>query len=583
MATRFFGDDDSAWSAPASPPTPRVALVIGNGNYRASRLENPARDARLIGEALDSLGFDTELVIDAGKAVLETAIVRLGERLEKAGPEAVGFFYFAGHGIQHQGCNYLVPIDAQIPDTRYLKSGAVTVDYLVEELARSHSLANVVVLDACRDSAVRDSGGGMTQGLASIKDLPDGTLVVFSTAAGQLADDGQGDHSPYARALVRNLVEPNRRLEEIFFSTSREVAQATANTQRPALFVQGAIAPVVLRPLEEPPTAPPVTAAPQAPPIISAPSAAPVVADPLPAPEPVPAEPPPLPENARALAAPDALAEPSPASSPAPLTVQAAAPAPAVMRPQTLLRPLPNARPAAGRSASQWVPLAAIVVGVIAIVAVVAGLFLRQRETPVDIADPVSWPVARDTAVLWRVPHGEPCPSGWMRAIDGIYCMTSGEPLGAVWEAGRVPLPLASAMVLKTSPRTGTRCPDGTVFEAENACLAPMRPDWLGDGSRTAAGVQPDMAGAYAGDAQLAPRGSPACSGGAAIFPFSGYCLTGASRFGDVAPTPLGHERLSGGEPAGPVSLAAYRRITTCPRLTTVLQNNDYCLVAPVW
>ncbi len=569
MATRFFGDDDSEWTAPASPPTPRVALVIGNGNYRTSRLENPARDARLIGEALDSLGFDTELVIDAGKAVLETAIVRLGERLENAGPEAVGFFYFAGHGIQHQGSNYLVPIDAQIPDTRYLKSGAVLVDYLVEELARSHSLANVVVLDACRDSAVRDSGGGMTQGLASIKDLPDGTLVVFSTAAGQLADDGQGDHSPYARALVRNLVEPNRRLEEIFFSTSREVAQATANTQRPALFVQGAIAPIVLKPAEEPPPAIPAPATPP-PAAASLPPAAP----------PILAEPPPLPENARALAMADAVADPLPEVAPPP--VPAPAPPRVPMRPQGLLAPAPT-RPATRKSASQWVPLAAIVAGVIAIAAVVAGLFLRQREAPVDIANPVSWPVAKDAAVLWRVPHGEPCPSGWSRVVDGIYCMTSGAPLGAIWEAGRVPLPLASAMTLKGSPRTGARCPEGTVFEAENACLAPVRPDWLGDGLRTAGAVQIDMAGAYAGEAELAPRNSPGCSGGSAAFPFSGYCLTGAARFGAVTPTTLGHERLSGGEPAASVRLAAYRRLTTCPRLTTVLENSDYCLVAPVW
>lgn len=570
MATRFFGDDDTEWSAPASPPTPRVALVIGNGNYRTSRLENPARDARLIGEALDSLGFDTELVIDAGKAVLETAIVRLGERLEKAGPEAVGFFYFAGHGIQHQGSNYLVPIDAQIPDTRYLKSGAVLVDYLVEELARSHSLANVVVLDACRDSAVRDSGGGMTQGLASIKDLPDGTLVVFSTAAGQLADDGHGDHSPYARALVRNLVEPNRRLEEIFFSTSREVAQATGNSQRPALFVQGAIAPVVLKPAEEPPPAAAVAPAPAAPqPAVAAPP-----------PEPVAAEPPPLPENARALAVADVAADPLPGAAPLPAPP---APAPrAAMRPQGLLGPTPM-READRRTASQWVPLAAIVVGVIAIAAVVAGLFLRQRAAPVDLASPVSWPVAKDQAVLWRVPHGEPCPAGWMRVVDGIYCMTSGEPLGAVWDAGRVPLPLASAMTLKGSPRSGARCPEGTVFEAENACLAPVRPDWLGDGQRTAGAAQFDLAGAYAGDAELAPRSAPGCSAGSAIFPFSGYCLTGAARFGAVTPTALGHDRLSGGEPVASVRLAAYRRLTACPRLTTVLENSEYCLVAPVW
>jgi hypothetical protein len=578
MATRFFGDDDSEWTAPASPPTPRVALVIGNGNYRTSRLDNPARDARLIGATLDELGFDTELVIDAGKAVLETAIVRLGERLEKAGSEAVGFFYFAGHGIQHQGTNYLVPVDAQIPDTRYLKSGAVMVDYLVEELARSHALANVVVLDACRDSAVRDSGGGMTQGLASIKDLPDGTLVVFSTAAGQLADDGHGDHSPYAKALVRNLAEPNRRLEEIFFSVSREVAQVTGNVQRPALFVQGAIAPVVLRPA--PLAAPPDTA--EALPATAARPSAPVEfqTPPVPLPPPVQAGPPPDPENARALPVMEAPVAPPPAA-PAPPP-----PAPVLARPQGLLGPVAATqpvRPAPGRSASQWVPLAAIVAGVVAIGAVVAGLVLRQRDAPVDIASPASWPVARDAAVLWRVPHGEPCPGGWSRVVDGIYCMRSGEPLGAIWESGRLALPLATAMTLKASARTGTRCPDTTVFEADNACLAPVRPDWLSDAMRAGNPMQIDIAGPLAGEAELTPRTTPGCSASAATAPFSGYCLTGAARFGAVTPTVLGHDRLSGTAPANAIRLAAYRRLTTCPRLTTLLENDEYCLVGPLW
>jgi hypothetical protein len=578
MATRFFGDDDSQWSAPASPPTSRVALVIGNGNYPSSRLDNPARDARLIGATLDELGFDTELVIDAGKAVLETAIVRLGERLEKAGPEAVGFFYFAGHGIQHQGCNYLVPVDAQIPDTRYLKSGAVTVDYLVEELARSHALANVVVLDACRDSAVRDSGGGMTQGLASIKDLPDGTLVVFSTAAGQLADDGHGDHSPYAKALVRNLAEPNRRLEEIFFAVSRDVAQATGNIQRPALFVQGAIAQVVLRPAPDPvPPAPP-----EAQPLAAAPPSAPLEIETPPVPiSPVTAVALPDPENARALPVMEA-----PAAPVAVLTAPPPPAAPVFAPPQGLLGPLaarPPVRPGAAKSASQWVPLAAIVAGVIAIGAVVAGLVLRQRDTPVDIASPASWPVAKDAAVLWRVPHGEPCPGGWSRVVDGVYCMRSGDPLGAVWESGRLALPLATAMTLKASARTGARCPDATVFEADNACLAPVRPDWMSDGVRAGQAMQMDIAGPLAGEAELTPRSSPGCSAGAATFPFSGYCLTGAARFGTVTPTVLGHERLSGSAQASPIRLAAYRRLTSCPRLTTLLENDEYCLVGPLW
>jgi hypothetical protein len=110
--------------------------------------------------------------------------------------------------------------------------------------------------------------------------------------------------------------------------------------------------------------------------------------------------------------------------------------APVLLRPQGLLGPIaarPPAQVRSAKSASQWVPLAAIVAGVVAIGAVVAGLVLRQREAPVDIASPASWPVAKDAAVLWRVPQGEPCPDGWSRVVDGIYCMKSGDPLGAAW------------------------------------------------------------------------------------------------------------------------------------------------------
>jgi hypothetical protein len=137
-------------------------------------------------------------------------------------------------------------------------------------------------------------------------------------------------------------------------------------------------------------------------------------------------------------------------------------------------------------------------------------------------------------------------------------------------------------MTLKASARTGTRCPDTTVFEADSACLAPVRPDWLGDTMRTGQAMQIDIAGPLAGEAELMPRTAPGCSG-AATFPFSGYCLTGAARFGTLTPTVLGHDRLSGSVSSSPIRLAAYRRLTSCPRLTTLLESDDYCLVGPLW
>lgn len=551
MPPRFFGDDSPGWSEPAAPATARVALVIGNGAYRTNRLDNPARDARLIADALADLGFDTELVIDAGKSVLETAIVRLGERLEKAGSEAIGFFYFAGHGIQHLAVNYLVPVDTQIPDTRYLKSGAVPVDYLVEELARARTRACVVVLDACRDSAVRDTGGGLTQGLASIQNLPDGTLVVFSTAAGQVADDGQGEHSPYARALARHLKEPDRRLEEVFFAVSREVAEATGNAQRPALFVQGAVPSVVLKPGRAGP---------------SEPSA--------------PATHPPAPSDPESPAETRGLAEAPPAE---PMRI-AAPPVGAVSGP---IRPAPRPGQAAEAPVAPWRKGTALVfAGLVAAAAAAAGVHLLWPLPPparVDLAAPATWPVPEGGAVLWRKPADRACESEATLVLDGRYCLKSAHPVGAIWEAGHATVPLAEAMLLKRSARNQPRCDGSSLFEAERFCLSPVEAPWMDGTSLAASATRPVIAGPLAGMARLEPRGTSACAAPQVQFPFAGYCLTGAASFGTLAPTLLGHERLGGSDPGPAVELSAYRRIGDCPAANTVLENTGICLVMPLW
>lgn len=590
MPPRFFGDDDSGWTAPAAPASPRVALVVGNGAYRTSRLENPARDARLVASALDQLGFDTELAIDAGKTILETAIVRLGERMEKAGPEAVGFFYFAGHGIQHQGANYLVPIDAHIPDTRYLKSGAILVDYLVEELARTRSLANVIVLDACRDSAVRDTGGGLTQGLASIQNLPDGTLVVFSTAAGQVADDGSGDNSPYAGALVRHLLQPNRRLEEIFFSVSRDVAQTTGNSQRPALFVQGAIAPLVLMPVAEapPPAPPPVAEVAPPPPQPAPPQAAPAAVEMAPTrgavATPV-AEPGPSLAGIGTMASLATAATLAPAPiAPEPVPLIPAAPAPAPTLPARLVSqvPQPLSPIEADRGGRLSGARPVLMAGAALLVAGLAvGYALWPARLSVDAGNPESWPVAADEALIWRAQPGQPCRDGWTRVLDGLYCLKSGQPIGAIWDSGRLTAPLAGAVDLKVTAKSGERCPATALFEAETACLAPASPPWLTAAPGTT-GLT--ITGAATGTATLAPKTSADCAASSAQFPFAGYCLAGAGNLGLVTPTALGHERLSSPDTGtGPISLTAYRRLTACPAETTVLENADYCLAMALW
>ena len=260
---QFEQDATSGEPAPEKKPSPalpdaagigepRRALLIGNGRYLQGRLANPVRDVRRISKILTSLGFTVTVLEDADKRKLHKAVIDFCSALEEAGPDTVALFYFAGHGIQYQGTNYLLPVDAEMPSTRYLSSGGFPVDEIVNELSRATRKANVIVLDACRDnplpSMVRQSRD-VTQGLATLKLTSDRMLVVFSTAAGALAEDGDGENSPYAEALAEclpGLLEPGRRVHDVFVEAADRVRDATGGRQNPALYLQGSLPPLVV-------------------------------------------------------------------------------------------------------------------------------------------------------------------------------------------------------------------------------------------------------------------------------------------------------------------------------------------------
>lgn len=231
----------------------RIALLVGNAAYPGQRLANPVNDVRLIERTMRLLDFDVEVVIDATKAQFETAIVRFGERIEQAELLEASFFYYAGHGVQYQGDNFLLPIDAEIQATRYLKSGAVKADAVVEQLALNSAADHIVVFDACRNNPIPEaynSTRDVTQGLADIRNTPSGTLITFSTGAGKVALDGDdGPNSPYAAALAHKLALPGRRILEIFGEVNGEVGRRTNGRQVPAMFLSGALPMIVLRPI----------------------------------------------------------------------------------------------------------------------------------------------------------------------------------------------------------------------------------------------------------------------------------------------------------------------------------------------
>ena len=171
---------------------PRYALVIGNGNYaELSKLKNPANDAEDIAKALKTLGFkDVKLLVDADLPTMEDAVDRLGAELSQSA-DSVGFFFYAGHGVQAGGMNYLIPADAHIPTDAYLKTKAMPAQVVMETLQGSRNALNIVVMDACRDNPF-SWGRSASRGLSVVASQPPGSIVAYATSAGSVAQDGTG-------------------------------------------------------------------------------------------------------------------------------------------------------------------------------------------------------------------------------------------------------------------------------------------------------------------------------------------------------------------------------------------------------
>jgi len=207
----------------------RFALVFGNSDYPDQPLKNPANDARVVATSLRKLGFQVIERINAKRSVMELAVLEFGEKLKSGG---VGLFYYAGHGIQARGQNYLIPVDAEMTSEAAIRFQAVEVSKVLDFMAESRNRANIVILDACRNNPFRDTVRGAPTGLAAI-DAARGTLIAYSTAPGRVAVDGDGANSPYTAALVRSLDEPGLKAEELFKRVRIDVADVTRGTQTP--------------------------------------------------------------------------------------------------------------------------------------------------------------------------------------------------------------------------------------------------------------------------------------------------------------------------------------------------------------
>ena len=212
----------------------RVALVVGNGDYgtEIGKLKNPANDAKLMADTLKDLGFDVATVVDADQKAMKRAIREFGEKLRAAGPQGIGLFFYAGHGVQVDGENYLLPIGAEIQAEGDVELEAVSASSVLSQMQYAGNAVNLVFLDACRNNPLTRSFRSGTRGLARV-DAPRGSFVGYSTAPGDVSVDGDSEDSPYTLALVDALKQPGISIEEAHRAVRGKVLAATNQRQTP--------------------------------------------------------------------------------------------------------------------------------------------------------------------------------------------------------------------------------------------------------------------------------------------------------------------------------------------------------------
>lgn len=211
----------------------RLALVIGNSAYgTVSALDNPVHDARLIAGALEGLGFQVSLITDASQIEMKRGIAQFGRALRQAGKEATGLFYYAGHGVQSFGANYLLPVDVALADAADLDLVAVEAQSVLRQMFSARNRTNIVILDACRNNPFTDLPAFDGSGLAEMQ-APTGTFLAYATEPGGVALDGAAGNSPFTSALAEGLRDPGQPIEQLFKQVRVRVLEETGGRQTP--------------------------------------------------------------------------------------------------------------------------------------------------------------------------------------------------------------------------------------------------------------------------------------------------------------------------------------------------------------
>ncbi len=209
----------------------RTALVIGNSNYEFAKLPNAVNDADSLARELRLVGFDVIHKTDLNRQQMEETINDFGAKLKERG--GVGMVYYAGHGLQIGGENYLVPVRSDISKEKDIKYKSVHMGYLLDELETAGNGMNIVVLDACRDNPYSTKYRSMKNGLAGIAIAPVGTYIAYATSPGGVASDGKGVNGLYTQELLKALRVPGLKIEDVFKIVRTNVRRSSNGQQIP--------------------------------------------------------------------------------------------------------------------------------------------------------------------------------------------------------------------------------------------------------------------------------------------------------------------------------------------------------------
>lgn len=210
----------------------KAALIVGNASYSYAPLRNPINDAKAIGRKLTDLGFEARVVLDANFERMEDEIANFSQRIAKG--YNVTLFYYAGHGVQIEGENYLIPVGERINNERDARYRSVSLNKVLDSLGGYSDRLNIAVFDACRDNPLPRGTRALSRGLAQATG-PKGTIIAYSTSPGSVASDGEGQYSIFAKYFLGSMDERGLPVESFFKKVLKGVYAETRGSQVPWL------------------------------------------------------------------------------------------------------------------------------------------------------------------------------------------------------------------------------------------------------------------------------------------------------------------------------------------------------------